>query len=188
MKVSLNKVRRDYLALIGESPGLSPILGEGEDSAVLTLEEELSVRLIPAAIKATLECDPVHLDEIAECSPAIEWGDGGSARLRLPEDYLRLHTLRMYGWKDSVTRVEPPGTLRDSLRGRAPAWMNCPDNPLVVEERDAAGPFLRVYGCPKATERPEQLLYVPEPCIVGDDLKISKAAYRRMLELLIQAA
>lgn len=185
MTVSLDRIRRDYLALLGESPGLSPVLEPGEESGVLELEELLKVRLEALAVEATLATPPLWLDEISRSEPETEW-EGGACRLRLPSDYLRLYSLRMEGWKEDVREPEPAGSLRDRLGMRCPDWMACTDNPLVKEGRDADGPYLMVKGVSGMPSSPELLLYVPKPRLTEKKLRISGAAYPRLLELLVR--
>lgn len=188
MLIPIKQIVKDFLAITGESPHLSPTLEEGEDSAVLTLEEMLRARLDDCAVKATLETEPVFLDEIEEIYPEIEWSDDGVGKIRLPSDYLKLMSLRMPDWAESVTETEPKGTLRDALRGNAPRWMACPCRPLVVEGRDRKSRFLRIYGSERCYDEPDELLYIVRPTVEGDALRVSSAAYPRMLELLREYA
>ena len=183
MKISFKQICRDYLALRGESPDLLPLLEEGEESPVLTLSDELRVLLPEAAIRATLECAPVCLDEIKEISPVPHVDDGGVRILRMPADYLRLHSLRMADWKEPVRNTEEASTLRYALGANAPAWMVCRERPMVCEYRDPGGVFLRVYGS-NSNSAPLHLMYVPLPSFDGENLQISIAAYRRMLKTL----
>lgn len=185
MRISIDRVRRDYLALLGESPGLSPTLDFGEDSAVLTLEEELETRLLPLAVTATLATPAALLDEIEEAVPTLLHADGGETSIRLPSDYLRLHSLKMMEWDNAVREAEPPDSLRCQLGASTPSWMACPRNPLVVERSDAKGRCLAIYGSGKLT--PVHLLYVPLPEISDGMLRIQRAAYPRLLEMLTGA-
>lgn len=185
MRVTIDRLRRDYLALRGESPGLSPILEEGEESGVLMLEELLKVKLIPLAVEATLETPLLWLDEIEAASPAVEW-TGSVGRMRLPDDYLQLCSLKMSGWVQPVTRPEPSQTLRARLGARCPDWMACPEHPLVLEGRDAEGKYIIVKGVEGKPAEPELLLYVPLPHLTEKKLRISGAAYPRLLEKLVK--
>lgn len=184
MNVTLERLRRDYLALLGESPGLSPVLEEGEESGVLILEEALRARLLPLAIEATLETPELWLDDIERSDPAVSWR-GSTATLRLPSDYLRFYLLEMPGWDAPVTSLEPPGSLRARLGTRCPDWMACAKNPLVMEGRDHEGKFLTVKGVEGHPDTPELLLYVPMPRLTDKKLKISGAAYPLLLDKLI---
>lgn len=129
MNIMLEQLRRDYLALMGESPGLSPVLEEGEESLVLELEEKLKVRLLPLAIEATMETPLLWLDDLEEAEIVIEWTpDRRCWRLRLPSDYMRLYSLHMGGWKEAVTEIEPADSLRTLLGEGCPRWMACEEN------------------------------------------------------------
>lgn len=188
MLIPFDKIRQDFLSLKGESPRLSPIYEEGEDSAVLTVEDQLKASLIPAAVKATLETEPIYLDEVEEIYPEIEWDDRGIGKIRLPQDYLALVEIWMPDWAEGVTRPEPKESLRNDLRGNAPKWMTCPERPVVVEGRDRKGPFLRIYGSSPIYDEPEQLRYIPRPRFEDSYLRISGAAYPTMLQFIMHNA
>lgn len=182
MKISFSQVCRDYLALRGESPDLLPLLEEGEESAVLTLRDELLARLPAMAVKATLETPVLWLDETRTFEGALLVSDGGVFTARMPADYLRLVSVRMADWKEPLTCPEPPGSLRDALGANAPAWMTCRCRPMVREERDADGISLKIYGSSAgASAGTGTIVYAPVPTIDGEWLVISSAAYRRMI-------
>lgn len=185
MKLKFADVVRDYLALRGESPELLPLLEEGEESAVLTLERELRARLPGEALKATLETPLLMLDEIREATGKFEMENARIGRLRLPDDYLKLYYIRMADWKQPVRRPEPEGSLRHSLGGDAPEWMICRENPMVTEERDPRGIYLRIMGS-DAFDLPATVYYVPVPEFDGETLTISSGAYRLMMERIVK--
>lgn len=170
---------RDYLALRGESPDLLPVLEEGEDSAVLTLRDQLLALLPSLALKATLDTPPLYHDEIRTLEGEITTDRAGYGILRLPSNYLKLHSLRMNDWKEPLTAVEPPDSLRRHLGAGAPGWMICKENPMVTEASDADGLYLKIYGS-DAFDLPFRLLYIPYPECDGETLTISGAAYRKL--------
>lgn len=184
MLITMNQIRRDFLALRGESPDLLPLLEEGEQSAVLTLDDLLRTRLMECAVRATLDTDPLFLDEIEDYTATIDWRPSGAGRLRLPANYLKFHSLLMPDWAEPVREPEPKESLRGKLRGNAPKWMICPHRPMVAEGRDTRGPFLLIYGSEREYDRPEECLYIPRPAMEGDALRISAAAYPQMLVYL----
>lgn len=183
MDYSLDRVIRDFLALRGESPDLLPLLEEGEESAVLTLARELQARLPAAAIEATLAVPPLYLDELKSSDGMVKLDMKGYGVARMPPDYLKLYSLRMQDWKEPVREVEPMESLRWALGANAPSWMICPHRPMVVEERDADGIFLKIYGS-SALSSNASILYVPLPCFDGETLTMSRAAYLKMMQLL----
>lgn len=188
MKIAFSQVCRDYLALRGESPDLLPLLEEGEESAVLTLSRELATRLEEAAVEATLSTPTVFLDEIrtveAECE-SDTFGRRPAVIIRVPSDYLKLCSLQMADWAEPLREVEPTDSLRWALGGDAPEWMICPKRPMIREERDAKGVFLRVYGS-QAADLSARLTYVPAPVFDGETLTVSRSAYLRALSSLIR--
>ena len=167
----------------GESPDLLPLLDEAEESAVLTLHRWLEVQLLNAAIKATLETPRYLLDSVTSAPGSLRYRGDGTATLRLPDDYLALHSLYIEGWREPLTDTEPEGTLRDELRGNAPRWMRCEHNPMAVEGRDEDGRFLTVYGVREDAEA-HTLLYVPLPTLIDGTLTIAAAAYPRLLQIV----
>lgn len=181
MKISFSQVCRDYLALRGESPDLLPLLEEGEEGSVLTLTDELRVRIQQLAEEAEAAFPRLAHDELRKAACPVHPESTGCLRIRLPNDYLKLHTLRMSDWNEPVTETEPDGSLRGTLGRNAPKWMACRHNPMVREERDVDGLFLRVYGS-TAEETETELIYVARPYFDGEYLTISRAAYRELLK------
>ena len=184
MKLTIDEVTRDYLALRGESPELLATLTEGEEaSAVLPLSRKIAARLPRAAVQATLTTPFLCHDEVKAAEPRLELDKRGVITARMPDDYLRLYSLRMADWTEPVRQPEPRESLRWWLGANAPGWMCCKEHPMVVEDRDAGGIVLRVYGS-EACDLPATLLYVPVPLFDGNTLVISRAAYYEMLETL----
>ena len=188
MTISLDTLRRDFLALLGESPGLSPILEEDEEAAVLLLEDRIRVNLLPLAIEATLETPLLWLDDIESVDAEAQPSATGSIRISLPDNYLRLYSLKLAGWKEAVSDTEPEGSLRCRLGANTPFWMACNENPLVIERRDTRGHYLHVCGVTTAKPVVEHLLYVVKPSVSNDTLRISAAAYPRLLDKLALTA
>lgn len=184
MKISIDQVIRDFLALRGESPELLPELAEGEESAVLTLARELRAKIPAAAVKATLETPHLFLDEIRSVVSDFTVVSGNCGLQRMPPDYLRLYSLQMADWKEPLRAVEPDGTLRSELGARAPQWMICHERPMVKEQRDTEGICLKVYGS-EAFDLPATVFYIPFPEFDGQWLTISRGAYYIMLRSII---
>ena len=184
MKIPFSQISRDFLALQGESPDLLPVLEEGEESPVLLLADELRVRILDAAVKATLATPPLFLDEIKSVAAVPLFEDGGAIILRMPSDYLKLYSLRMSDWKETVMATEPSGSLRAALGANAPRWMICAKRPMVTEQRDSSGIFLRILGS-RSERAAIELYYIPLPSFDGDILTISKSAYHTMLSFLV---
>ena len=180
MQIAFTRVVGDYLALHGESPDLLPELQEGEDSAVLTIERQLRARLLPAAIEATLAVPPESLDTMKSASLAVTSNRAGYCEARAPSDYLRIYSLRMADWREPVWRPEEPGSLRHCLGANAPAWMVCPERPMVIEERDHEGVLFKLYATAEP-DIPARLRYIPLPVFDGEFLIISQSAYCRLL-------
>lgn len=183
MKITFQQILHDYLALRGESPDLLPLLEEGEESAVLTLRDQLRVELKARAIDATLATPPLWLDDIREITVKPTPERGGLAVISLPPDYLKFYSLQATDWKEPLMNTEPEESLRRKLGANAPGWMICAENPMAVEENTPEGKQLRVYG----SDMPELGLtfrYIPLPYFDGESLIISEAAYSKLIALL----
>lgn len=183
MKISYDRIRRDYLALLGESPDLLPILEEGEESAVLTLDRQLKARLPDAAVKATLETPPEENDTLKTVTLRALESDAGLrvSVYALPDDFLKLHRLALPDCVEEVRETEPEGTLRRRLGANAPRWMACSRHPMVTLEGSPEGARLRVYGSVAVSAT---LTYAPRPSFDGESLEIAKGAERRLLKEL----
>lgn len=170
MKISIEDIVRDFLALRGESPDLLPMLGEDEEAPVLTLRRALAARVEAEAIRATLAVDPERIDTVKKVEVS-------ALPVRLPGDYLRMLSLRMDDWDEPLRGPEPEDSLRRKLGRNAPAWMTCRHRPMAVERRDSGGLTLEVYGTGVTHG---ELLYIPRPRFDGARLTVSTAAYREM--------
>lgn len=183
MKIPYSSVRRDFLALRGESPDLLPVLDDDEQSAVLTLDAFLRAAIPSAAIEATLRADPLSLDEIAVFNGKISWSSRWGY-IEMPADYLKFHYLKLPEWEAGVSSPEPSSSLRFKLGPRLPLWMACDHNPMVVEERTPAGIRLKICGSSRQSVAPESLLYIPLPKLEEEILTISGSAYALMMAAL----
>ena len=183
MKVSLNEICRDFLSLRGESPDLLPILEEGEDSAVLMLSRQLEAAIPMTATEATCSLPPLMLETATKLTGKFSEISNKFGKLYLPEGYLKLVSVKLYDWEEPVRATESENSLRRELGANAPSWMICRHNPMVTEERDEKGRYLKVYGS-DAFEEGYELVYVPNPEFTAGDLTISRSAYFKMLKIL----
>ena len=181
MKISFTQICREYHALRGESPDLSPLLDEDEYSPVLSIERELGARLLPAAIEATLGTPLPLLDEIRSVTLTPVRREGILC-IDAPKDYLRFISLKLSDNPEPVKRPEREG-LRYSLGASAPPWMITPANPMVTEHPSPESTTLRIYG---SAGGPVILTYVPMPEFDGVTLTISRHAYYRLQILCLR--
>lgn len=202
MTIPFSQVCREYLAARGESPDLLPVLQDGEESAVLTLESWLRTMLVPLAVKATLEADLTRIDDIAEVRLTPEFHDG-SALLTLPDDFLRFLTLYIDGAPVAagvVMAAELPELPISSANqpetdARDYADVLSAGSALDFSRRSyvrqpPAAPDRKLYLLPDgrllmpslAADAVVTLRYVPAPFLDSSDrLHISTAAYHSLL-------
>ena len=188
MIVPFSKVCHDFMAAHGESPDLLPVLQDGEDSAVLTLEAWLRTMLIPKAIEATLQCDLKMLGEYEELTlrPSVT---GGFSLLELPDDFLRFVSLSIGENPVPLTSVADPAQIRFRL-----SKDKLPCRGLLDTSRSSFAapgePKSSLYLLPDGRlllDNIEEgsavsLRYVPKPFLDSSDLlHISEAAYWRLI-------
>lgn len=202
MTIPFSQVCREYLASRGESPNLLPVLQDGEESAVLTLESWLRTMLVPLAVKATLEADLTRIDDIAEVRLTPEFNDG-SAVLTLPDDFLRFLTLYVDGAPAAAGVVmagelpELPISSANQLENDTPDYTDVLSAGSALDfsrrryaRRPPATPDRKLYLLPDgrllmpslAADAVVTLRYVPAPFLdSADRLHISTAAYHTLL-------
>ena len=118
MEVTLKRIVRDCLALRGESPDLLPVLEEDEKSAVLTIEDEISVRLPYEAVAATLLTPVGLLGDVAVPVSSLPSEADGPAYLKLFTPSLAVPFPAFDGTILTIGRAAYPVLLR---RFAAPA-------------------------------------------------------------------
>ena len=195
MIVPFSKICHDFLAVRGESPDLLPVLQDGEESAVLTLEAWLRTVLISRAVDATLRTDPSRLEEFGEFTMKAR-KDTEFEILTPPADFLRFISL-------SIGENAPPKTvLNDITNFRFRRRRKGDKNEGLPDRNNSGGIIFRkertepdAYILPDgriliensweetAEEKAVTLRYVPRPFLDSSDLlHISEAAYEEMIK------
>lgn len=192
MIIPFSKVCHDFMAAHGESPDLLPVLQDGEDSAVLTLEAWLRTMLIPKAIEATLQCDLQSLGEYEELTlrPSV---NGGYSILELPDDFLRFISLSIGENPVPLTSVAEAAQIRFRLsKGKLPCrgLLDTSRSSVAASRLSLDEPKSSLFLLPDgrllldniAEGSAVTLRYVPKPFLDSSDLlHISEAAYWRLI-------
>lgn len=197
MLIPFSRVCRDFLAVRGESPDLLPVLEDGEDSAVLTLEAWLRVMIIPKAVEATLAVPLDLLDEVEETTVVPTVSDG-FAVVTLPDNLLRFISVSIGENPIPVSVLPDLSALRFSPSNRAHrdfgALDFCGGRFLrkVSDSSDGNGGTVRLFRLPDgrllaqglSTATPLRLRYIPIPFLDSSDLlHISLHAYHHLLKI-----
>ena len=194
MIVPFSRICHDFLAVRGESPDLLPVLQDGEESAVLTLEAWLRTVLISRAVEATMHTDPSRLEEFGEFT--MKTGKGtGFEFLTPPADFLRFISL-------SIGENAPPKTTLNKVSDLRFRRRKRDENEGLPDRNNSGGctfwkertepeacilPDGRILiansGEETAEEKTVTLRYVPRPFLDSSDLlHISEAAYEEMIK------
>lgn len=114
-------------------------------SSRVTLAEMIEPVIEKMALRLTLATpldgfsDPA--DMCAHIRAESDWGEEGYAEVQLPDDFCRLHSLRMAGWGRTLSDDNPGHPLSIALGDSAPGWAT--SNPLY--------PWLLTYTRQSAT-------------------------------------
>lgn len=186
MTVEFTRLLADTLVMAGESPDLASTLLPDEDFPVLTAERIVRTTMGSAATDLTLQQPLDLLDEVEELPKEIRWCSSTTGVITLPDDFLRLHSLRMPGWGRTLRRLEPEESLRGALGEGAPSWMSPAGRPMAMLGSDSRGACL-IFRGPRAGDDPipERATYIPRPRVWPDGaLTISASIYPLLLERL----
>lgn len=185
MNVALNQIVSSVLALLNESPDLSPALFEDEECSVLKVEDQIKALVGKAAKDATLLIPPMLSDETVVVSPEYTKEDKNII-VKVPGDFFRFVWLKMSDWEEPVMELTAPDTLRGRLRNQAPAWMINRQRPMVMQDCHADGSVIRVFG---SNGKISGFCYERAPGIIAGGsgagiVRIPEAVYDEMLIFL----
>ena len=101
-------------------------------------------------------------DMRAHIRAETDWGEEGYAEVRLPDDFCRLHSLRMTGWGQTLSADNPGHPVSLALGDSAPAWATA--NPLYSWVHVYSRDDTRVmrFG-PVTSPLPVCASYIPRP-------------------------
>lgn len=174
MKIKTSEILSRVYALLNENPVvLEERVEYGEPTAML---KPLILDLLPDAARCILlnadldridDCVKMHDPELQRgCMPMI---------VKLPEDFLRIVSVRMSDWSKSIAIPLSQGSQELSIRTR-PEFMkgrrHC--GPAFTLIRNGREVFLEIFGSSQDASIVE-ISYVPVPKIVGKYINLPPA-------------
>lgn len=171
LRVGIDELVEEVRITLDENASQSQYLNLNKDN--LELDEIIRRKLLEAARDIT-ESSPVNKLEPEVMETEVTTNEYGGY-LTIPEDFLRLVSLKMKGWKRSVTVVADEGSDIDLMQ-RNPFVKGHNIKPMCVfSHNDSGNRVLEYFG--KSNEV-EKALYMPIPTIEpnenSDIIKISR--------------
>lgn len=178
MTIPVNEIITLVIARLGES---EPLLDDAIEFGSPEFDLRSRIRLeIPLAAEEVLR--QADIREIRESMPftgEVYWR-GGVARVRLPEDFIRMVSLRMSDWEEGVTVFMDAGSEAASLRR---LWQR--RGPLCHRQHPSAtlsDNELEIYGTRSSVI--DSAAYLPVPRIEEEKLIFPRALLSRLVERL----
>lgn len=160
--VSLDDLVAEVRVTLDENAVQSSYLGANADN--LELDGIIRAKL-PEAARDVTEAAGVELLEPIQMATTVTTRDGGGV-LSVPDDFLRLVSLRMEGWNRSVTVAAAEGSDIDRMQ-RNKYVRGTSTKPVCVLSHDASGKkVLEYFGASGAVEK---ALYMPLPQVKTRD-------------------
>lgn len=156
LRVAVNELIAEVRVTLDENASQSAYIQANRDN--LELDEIIRAKLVEAArdITETGSVDSLEPEPMTTVVSAN--GHGGT--LSVPEDFLRLVSLKMEGWDRSVTVVAGEGSDIELMQ-RNPYTRGTGTKPVCAYSRDANGnKVIEYFG---ASDKVEKVLYMPIP-------------------------
>ena len=167
MKVKTEDLARKAAILLGEMPSA---MCNGVECEAATLTDYLLTRIEQLAPEAVTDTPAELVDNYKPLEGnGITTMEDGSALLPLPDDFLRLHFLRIEGWARPVTGCYLPESLPAALQScRCPSLRASASRPVAVLTPADGGRALRLYGSHSEPAKIAEGWYLPIPRIDAD--------------------
>lgn len=156
------------------------------DSDTLTLNQVIKSKILPATREVLLEASPCDLAPGKPVPTQLLWPQGkgcGMAILPLPDDFLRMLTVRLSDWERParvITDADPEYRWQAS---RFPGVRGNPSRPIAVITQDATGVVAELYASnrPGAVEL-SYAQYVPMPAIIDQHITLPGRLYDAVID------
>ena len=184
--VSLDDLVAEVRVTLDENAVQSPYIVANADN--LELDGIIRAK-IPEAARDVTETASVELLEPVPMGTTVSTREGGGV-LSIPDDFLRLVSLRMKGWNRSVTVAAAEGSDIDRMQ-RNKYTRGTATKPVCVLSHDDSGKkILEYFG---ASDSVEKALYMPIPKVdvmdgvekIGISILLKQAIVRRAAGLTL---
>lgn len=166
-RADVNELIREVRIALDENAVQTEYMEENADN--LELDDIIRAKL-PEAVRDVTEAASVELLEPVVMTTEVATTDGGGT-LTVPEDFLRIVSLKMEGWNRSVTTIAGEGSDIDLMQ-RNRYSRGTAMKPVCVMSHDASGnKVIEYFGASSGVER---ALYMPLPKIENGVLPISR--------------
>lgn len=172
MIYTLANLVKDVMSAMGETTEVSPSPGiSGIPSPSDIMHKKISSLLPAVGGKLLIEASPEMLAGAEDYKPVFNSCKSVCGLyafdITLPEDFIRLVSLKMKSWKRSINTFVTPGSQSYMRRSSPePAIAGSPDRPMAY----LCGDVLSVCGSESASDSPEHLLIwrIPRPDSAGN--------------------
>lgn len=167
LRVAIEELVKEVRITLDENAAQSEYLQANVDN--LELDEIIRAK-IPDAARDVTETADVELLEPEVMATEVTTNEHGGV-LTIPEDFLRLVSLKMVGWNRSVTMTAGEGSDIEKMQ-RNPYTRGNKTKPVCVLSMNTEGKkVLEYFGTSEAVER---ALYIPIPKVEGETIGISR--------------
>lgn len=185
--MKIDQLIDDALLLLGENPAFC--LSFGEDGLPGgSLRERLMMEAEGCAARAVADTPRELLTGWSRLpTEGLKVESDGKGVLRLPDDFLMLHSLRLSGWERGVTEILAASHwLRRWQGSRWHGLRGNPQRPLAFHALDADGRHCLELFSAYAGDSLEEGWYMALPRIKEDGgIEIPPAAYRKCLDYMV---
>ena len=184
MVYQIANIARDVRIAIDENRNSDSLVGI-KDIDALSLDEIIHSKIEDAVTRIHSDA-PVYLLECGHnFGESIHWGDMGSGRVLLPDDFMRLVVFRMSDWECPVYEAISPNSPQNLLQhSRFKGLRGTPQCPVCVLSVRPEGKVLEFYSCKNEDATVSEGVYIPFSKIDSDGgIDISERCYRSTIYL-----
>lgn len=160
-EVTVKQLASDVAAVLGESLALDC---HPEESPFPDMEDRVRI-LAPEVLNNLISDSPLcRLCDAVSFPGTVKRDENGDGKLELPDDFMRLVSVRMSDWKYPVTEISEPGHPKSLMQtSKWPGIKGNPERPVVTMETEASGKkVLHLYSSAGSATL-SSFLYIPRP-------------------------
>ncbi|MCH5227308.1 MAG: hypothetical protein J1F16_05770 [Muribaculaceae bacterium] len=183
-KVSISRLADDVKTVVGDSL-LDICLPE--DSPFPDMENRVRV-LAPGLLADILITAPFYdVGGVKNFSGPIETDKTGCVTMPLPDDFLKLVSIKMSDWQRAVSEITDSQSPKALQQGsRFPGIRGTPQRPVVILEGDAGGKLVvKMYSSTKGATL-ESACYISRPEVDSSDMiEVPPGVYHQLVMALV---